>query len=376
VHTLLRYPPSLGGVETYAHELVERTRDIEAQRDVRVLTSKLRTHRPRTDLDPELLLDDPPYVQRLHTADVPGVSYPRLQALNYYLGHHQPNLIHGYGFWYQPADVAARYARRRKIPFIFHPMYYEDGNRRKLTWQLYARTIGRRTFATADAVVVISPFEQSLIERAGFPVKRFVLIPPGIDHGALAHPQANPFITRGINGIILLVVGRLAAGKGLADPLSALPELVKKHPGVQLVYVGEDFGEEAMLKERARELGLEKHVHFVGKLNREELIGVYQHATLLVHPSHYEAFGIVVAEAQAAGLPIVARNTSALPYVMQDGVSGRLFNDQKELVNAITNVLANPQLRQQFGAAGKKHVQQFSWATARDTILKLYDELA
>src|SRR5688572_19716389 len=188
VHTCLRYPPATGGVETYVHEIVERTRLRQGfggqgskNLDVRVLTSKMRTHGPITTLDPNLLLDDAPYVQRLHHAATPFFSYPRLQALKYYLGHHQPDIVHGYSFWYQPADVAARYAKTHHLPFFFHPMYYEDANRQKLSWQLYKRSIGHQTFAAADVVIVISPHEQSLIEQARLPVKRFALIPPGID---------------------------------------------------------------------------------------------------------------------------------------------------------------------------------------------------
>src|SRR5688572_15547439 len=112
VHTTLRYPPATGGVETYVRDIVEGTRNIDAGRDVRVLTSKLRTHGPPSVLDGEFLLDDPMYVQRLHHASTPFISYPRLQALSYYLGHHQPDVVHGHGFWYQPADTAARYARK------------------------------------------------------------------------------------------------------------------------------------------------------------------------------------------------------------------------------------------------------------------------
>lgn len=175
LHTCLRYPPATGGVEKYVQELVERTRSIEHHRDVRVLTSKLRTHGPMKELTPEYLMDDPMYVQRLQSSKTPLFSYPRLQALNYYIGHHNPDILHGYSFWYQPADIAARYAKKHKIPFIFHPIYYENNIRKKIKWQLYKKYIGVNTFASADVVAVISPYEQSLIEKAGFPVKRFEL---------------------------------------------------------------------------------------------------------------------------------------------------------------------------------------------------------
>ncbi|MDZ4342247.1 MAG: glycosyltransferase family 4 protein, partial [Candidatus Binatia bacterium] len=180
IHTCLRYPPATGGVETYVKQLVERTRNISAHRDVRVLTSAMRTHGPVTTLNPELLLDDPPYIQRLFTGTTPFVSYPKLQALPYYLKHHQPDIIHAHSFWYQPADTASRYAKKHHIPFVFNPFFYTNKIRHKPLWRLYAGTIGKKTFANADAVIVISPYEQKLIEKNNFPVKRFVLIPPGV----------------------------------------------------------------------------------------------------------------------------------------------------------------------------------------------------
>ena len=122
VHTCLRYPPATGGVARYVQELVTRTRDKQAQRDVRVVTSRMRTHGPVSLLAGKSLRDDPPFVQRLHHMATPCISYPRLQALSYYLQHHRPDVIHGYSFWYHPADGAAAYDRKHDLPFIFHPI--------------------------------------------------------------------------------------------------------------------------------------------------------------------------------------------------------------------------------------------------------------
>lgn len=375
VHVLLRYPPATGGAERYAHDIVTHTRSVPEKGDVRVLTSRLRTHGPLSLLDPNLLVDDPIYVQRLHHSATPFVSYPRLQALQYYLGHHAPDMIHAYGFWYQPADSAARYATKYHIPFIFHPIYYENAIRRKWPWQLYKKTIGRKTFEAADVVVVISPFEQSLIEQAGLPVKRFALIPPGIDLENYARPRPNPFITRAIIGPVLVAVSRIAASKGIDTLIAALPDIIKLQPDVQLVIAGEDFGAKKALKKQAEALGVTKHVHWLGKLNDEELKGAYQHADIFVHGSHYEAFGIAVAEALACGTPVIARNIAAIPYVVPNHQAGLLFDSHDDLVKAVTTLLADQSLRQRFGEAGKKYIaKNFSWEILKPRILKLYDE--
>lgn len=376
VHVALRYPPASGGTETYAKEIVEHTRSVEAKRDVRVLTSKLRTHGPISELDPKLLLDDPLYVQRLHHMATPLIAYPCLQALPYYLSHHNPDIVEAYSFWYQPADTAARWAKKHRRPFIFHPLYYENDTRRKLTWRLYKNIFGKQTFAAADVVVVISPFEQSLIEKAGFNVKRFELVPPGIDIKKYTPPQPNPFTTKNITGEILLTVGRVAKGKGLIDVVNALPAILKQHPTAQWVVIGEDFGVKKFLKRRAKELGINQHLHWLGKLPEAEKIAAMQHAALLLHPSHYEAFGIVLAEALACGTPVVARNVAAVPYVTPHNQTGLLFNTNDELFTHVSTLLKNPTLRQQFGQQGQQHIAaNFTWEKSIEKLLKLYNEL-
>lgn len=378
VHTALRYPPATGGVETYVHELVERTRNVAEQRDVRVLTSKLRTHGPISELAPEDLLSDPPYVQRLHHASTPCISYPRLQALNYYLGHHQPDIVHGYSFWYQPADVAARYARKHDKPFILHPMYYNHGVRQKWQWQLYKNTVGHKTFMAADIVVVISPYEQALIEKDNYPVKRFELLPPGVnvDEITQAATAPDPFSSRGINGHIVLAVNRIAPSKGLDTLIGVLPAVLKVDPIVQVVIIGEDFGVQDSLIKQAERLGVTKNVHFVGKFSNAELYAAYNQADILVNPTHYEAFGIGMAEALAAGLPVIARNVAAVPYVVPHEKVGLLFASDGELVTAITTLLKNDSLRTQYGQAGKHYIaENFTWDRTVTKLLDLYAEL-
>lgn len=385
VHTALRYPPATGGVETYVQELVERTRSVATPhnqqpaklRDVRVLTSKLRTHGPAQELPPDQLLDDPPYLQRLHHQNTPLFSYPRLQALSYYIRHHQPDLLHSYSYWYQPADVTARHARRHHIPFIFHPIYYTNAIRQKPTWRLYQYLIGRHTFAAADIVAVISPYEQQLIERANLPVQRFELLPPGIDPDEMPNHPSNPYPDWNIHtSNILLTVSRLAPGKGLNDIISALPHILRTHPDTTLAIVGEDFGAKPDLQAQAQNLGITNNITFLDKLSRQDLLAAYHHATTLIHPSHYEAFGIVLAEALAAGTPVVARHATAIPYVAPHEKAGLLFHDQQELIKHTNTLLTNQNLQKKLATRGRQHIcNNFTWNKTITKLLALYEEL-
>src|SRR3989338_4701192 len=377
VHTCLRYPPATGGVETYVRELVKRTRSIAQNIDVRVLTSKMRTHGPITELSPDRLLYDPPYVQRLHHLATPLVSYPRLQALNYYQGHPKPDLVHAYSFWYQPADTTARWCAKHHRPFIFHPMYYESANRRKLSWQIYKKTIGYRTFAAADAVVVISPFEQSLITRAGFPVKRFHLIPPGVDLSEFQSAAPNPFQSSPPGTPTLLCVSRLSADKSLQDIISVLPDILHAAPTARLFIVGEDFGYVSELSAQVERLGLAAHVRLLGHLSRREIIGAYQHADLFIHPSKYKTFGIVIAEAVAAHLPVIARDAAAIPYVAPHNHSALLFHNNHELTQHILSLIKHNELARELAdRAYERLITNFTWDIAQKKVIDLYTEFS
>lgn len=386
IHTCLRYPPASGGAETYVHDIVKQTRHVpdtlkhdntlQNVRDVRVLTSRLRTHGPINELSPNLLLDDPLYIQRLHYLRTPFISYPRLQALPYYIGHHQPDILHGYSFWYQPADITARYAKTHHIPFIFHPIYYENNLRQKPIWQLYKHTIGRATFAAADIVAVLSNYEKKLIQDAGFPVKHFELIPPSIDTSALTQPLPNPFVSKKISHPILLSVGRLSLNKGFADTIKILPKLIKTYPKLSYIIIGEDFGDQKRLTKIATNLGIMNNVHFWGKVDRHKLIAAYQHADIFLHSSYYEAFGIVVAEAMATKTPVIARHAGAIPDLIQHNKTGWLFNSPDQLVQSINFVLQNIHSTQTITQLAQTNVQRnYDITSITKKIVSLYNKL-
>lgn len=375
IHTALRYPPASGGAEKYIEQIASRTRNVEVGMDVRVLTSAMRTHGPISYLEPEFLMNDPVYVQRLFVSKTPFVSYPRLQALPYYIGHHKPDILHSYGYWYQPADVTARYAKKHDIPFIFHPIYYTNRVRRKPIWKAYDALIGRKTFEQADVVAVISDYEKKLIQDAGYNVKRFVHIPPGVDMSLFSEKRKNPFIARTISGTILLSISRIAKSKGLQDTIRALPELKKSLPDVCLVIIGEDFGYKKDLEIIAEKLGVSKDIYFWGKATDDEVIAALQHADVFVHSSNYEAFGIVLAEAMAAGLPIVARDSTAIPYVVPKNKGGLLFSNKKELVQNIISIIKIPQLSQHLIDFSTELVRTtYSWDHSMETLNALYEE--
>lgn len=372
----LRYPPASGGVEDYVHTLVERLR--AAGEDVSVETTALRTHHPATYLDEPL--DDPPHVHRHPVRTFRRFAYPVPRGLNSTLETQHSECIHAHGFWYAPADIAARVAHKRGIPFVLSTYF---APREKFFWNLYRTVRGNHTMELADAVVVISPQEEAALRAAGFSPRHVELIPPGINLSEYGPGRPNPFIARGLDEKrILFFAGRTARAKGIDLLIAALPRILRfaqdDEREVHLAVAGEDFGELESFKREAQKLGVSNHISWLGKLPREELLAAYQHADVFVFPSRYEAFGIAPLEAQAAGCPVVATNTASLPFVVQHKQTGLLFlpEDVYDLAHNVITILKDRTLAERLGRAGRtRAIREFTWDESVRKLRRLYENL-
>jgi phosphatidylinositol alpha-mannosyltransferase len=126
---------------------------------------------------------------------------------------------------------------------------------------------------------------------------------------------------------------------------------------------------------RARKL---RGIHFVGYVSPEELPRYYRTATVFCAPSTgFESFGIVLLEAMAAGVPIVASDIAGYRSVLEDGAEGFLTpsGDAQALARALVNLLHDPARRAQMSEHGKRKAVQYDWSIIAQRVLTYYDEL-
>lgn len=170
-------------------------------------------------------------------------------------------------------------------------------------------------------------------------------------------------------------VARLTAQKGQHTLLQAMPLVLQQFPNTQLVMVGDGELRES-LQQLATELDLTPQVHFLGyQANGAEWMANFD---LLVHPSRWEGFGLVLLEAMAAKLPIVATQVSAIPEIVQSGETGLLIppEDPIALAQAICRILSDRAIAQQMGLAGYQRLQQhFTVQAMVDRTCQLYQQL-
>lgn len=166
--------------------------------------------------------------------------------------------------------------------------------------------------------------------------------------------------------------GSFAPIKGVFDVISALGKIAKQGYNNWTLKLAGWHNEEAV-KEAIRQQGIEKQVLLLGKLTPEQLVKELEWAHVAILPSQAESFGRAIAEAQAAGLPVISYNTGSIPEIVENGVTGWLAPHKHIdiLAQTITQAIQNPENTFHMGIKGRDRVTRlFSWENTAKLILE------
>ncbi len=157
-------------------------------------------------------------------------------------------------------------------------------------------------------------------------------------------------------GQVLLFVGRLAAVKGVPILLDAVARLAPRYPGLRLALIG-DGPDRAALEERARPLG--EQVVFLGYQSQDAVAEALSQTDVFVLPSFAEGVPVVLMEAMAAGVPVIATQIAGIPELVSHWESGVLVppGDVHALTEAIEQMLGSADQRRVMGAVGRATVE-------------------
>lgn len=242
----------------------------------------------------------------------------------------------------------------------------------------------RRVLEDADAILCVGQAEARAVSRR-LPENRVVHMPNGVDAARFASGLGERFRKRyaiASERRILLTVGRIDPQKNQLLAVEALKELLKLDPRWHLLLVGHvtDHAYGERLVQTMRRHGLEQHVTLIEGLDAasSDLQDAYAAADVFLLPSTHEPFGIVILEAWAAGLPVVASRTGGIPSFVEDGVDGLLFTpgDIEEGVRRLSTLNDNHALQERLGKNGNvKARTHYDWDVVTDRLLKLYEEV-
>jgi glycosyltransferase involved in cell wall biosynthesis len=216
-----------------------------------------------------------------------------------------------------------------------------------------------------DAFVVLTGFQRDMVIRAGLPAAR-VHVKPNF------HPSPPPVRPWREREPRVLFAGRLGPEKGVRVLLDAW----SLWPGAPLLEIAGDGPERGALEARAREHGVGDRVRFLGQIPPAEVERRMGGARVLAVPSLcFEGFPLVVRDAFAAGVPVVASRLGALEQIVEDGSTGLLFSpgDAADLRRRLAEAWADPVRLETLGAAARVAFEgRYTADRSHETLLAVY----
>ncbi|GAY11273.1 poly(glycerol-phosphate) alpha-glucosyltransferase [Pseudonocardia sp. N23] len=229
-----------------------------------------------------------------------------------------------------------------------------------------ARQALRRIGDGSDVLTVVSRYTRGRVAAAFGPRAVLEHLPPGIDADVFRPDPAARATLRARYGLgeapVVACVSRLVARKGQDMLVRALPALRQRAPGTRLLLVGSG-PDEQRLRRLAADVGVAGQVVFTGAVPADELAPHQAVADVFSLPCRtrgrgldVEGLGIVLLEASASGVPVIAGDSGGAPETVREGVTGHVVDgrDLDALVGAVGGLLGDPARAARMGAAGRE----------------------
>lgn len=353
-----------GGVSEHVRHLSEELRS----RDHRVIVMA-----PSTELADDHGIPD--YIRIGRSVPVPGNGSVARIALSFHLARRVRGILDEQAFdvvhYHEPLSPALpittlRFHRGANVG-TFHAYA-----RRNLGYY-YARPFLKRYFKRLHSCIAVSAPARDFVSRY-FPGD-YHIVPNGIDTHRFK-PGCEPLPELRTPGWhTLLFVGRLEQRKGLPTLLEAYADLRRRRPNVRLVVVGDGPGRWGY--EKYVESEAIPDVHFMGHVPPELLPRCYASADVFCAPAvGRESFGIVLLEAMASGVPVLASAIQGFSQVVTHGETGLLVQtgEPTAWTAALERILGDDAERRRLAQSGLRHSQRYDWSRIVDVVLDVYAE--
>lgn len=245
-----------------------------------------------------------------------------------------PDIVHSH-HPFLVGSAALRVASWRSCPLVFtHHTMYED----------YTHYVPGDSEALKRFVVQLSTSYANLCDRVFAPSRSIAdilgergvstpveVVPTGVDTGAFADgdgARIRDWLGMPASAPVIGHLGRLAPEKNLPFLAGAVARLMAERPTVRFLVVGSGPSEDEIVRV-CTEAGVADRVCFAGQLSGRDLVDAYHAMDIFAFASLTETQGMVLAEAMAAGLPVVALDAPGAREVVEDGANGRLLADQE-----------------------------------------------
>ena len=246
------------------------------------------------------------------------------------------------------------------------------------SWYNYGSPVAKwflkKWFCKINGKIAVSELAKECVYRH-FP-DNFEIIPNGIDLDHFS-PNVQPIEKFNDGKLNILFVGRLEKRKGLNYLLKAYKQVKQEVTNCRLIIVGPGTRLRGKFEKYVKQNEL-KDVVFSGYVANDDLPRYYKAAAIYCAPATgWESFGIVLLEAMAVGVPVVASDVEGYARLIGDGEEGILVppRDDKELAKSLLLLLKDESLRKKMGAKGSLKAREYSWEDITRKLLSYYADV-
>jgi len=359
------FPPHIGGIEKVSYEQSKRL--TEAGYEIDVLTSKTKGQNKHPAKGIRVFT-----YPSLKVPESFGVPYPIL-TVDAYKKFAQVikncDLVHAHGHVYMSSYLAGKIAKKYKKPFIVtqHNTFIDYKSWLNTLEHLNDEIIGKAVLKCADRIFTVSKETMKYVLRLGADKAKTSVMYNGVDtnffHSAkkgdsrkkLGLPQ---------NRKIIFSVRRLVYKNGLDTLIESAHLVARDNPDILFVVAGKGPSRK-LIEDSIKELGIEDNIKLTGFVPDELLPVYYNAADYFVLPSASgEGLPLVLFEAMACGLPVIATRVGGTPEIINHMKNGVIVppRNPKAIAEVLSKLLAKEKLGKKIGEEAKKKIQKrFSW---------------
>lgn len=368
-----RYPPAIGGVERYASEISRRL--VVRGHLVTVLTSTLLSPKPRKEVSiTDEWIDGVHIIRHRPLGMGPMTAYMDDVVPGFLLeacsDWRDTDVVFAHGYAFSSAYGILPLISRWHLPMILAA--HTDPSTTVPRW-IYDSTLGRAVRRAAKGIICMTTGEAVFFRRLGCAPDRVHVIPGGID-------CSKPWLAGNgdcfrskwkIPGKYVVYLGRISTNKGLDVLIRAMTPILNKDPTLRLVIAGPDGGSLSAIQHLAKRNAVAQQVVFAGPLTESEIPPVLHGSSVFVLPSkHGEALGLVILEAMAAGVPIVASRVGGIPEVISEGENGYCVppGDEVQLRDKIHLLLSDSSTALTIGKNNAVRAARHDWGRISESV--------
>ncbi len=370
-----RYWPSVGGVEKVVQDISEEL--AKRGHQVNVLTTDRMQKKQLT-------------TKGLHHEELNGVNVFRYRSL-FELGHmsftpsaifdlikndydivHMHSIRHPHTIWVPLVNFFKDYKTLLQGHTHFHSSQFKT-----FLYDQFDRAAFKSIYKKIDIFLTLNTDELLRFKKLGVNDQKLKLLYNPIKQSLFEKSNTGNFIKRNSleNKKIILFLGQAHDGKRIDLIIKALPQIKSQIKDVVLIIAGPDFGNYPKLKLLAESYKVINEILFLGELSEENKELVLKSCDILILPSDYEAFGMVLAEAMACGKPVIATKTPGPLEIIKNGVNGLLIEKDsvREVAVSAIKLFSDNEYRKNMGFTARKWAEEkFSIGGIVNQLEKIY----